>query len=1655
MSTAARPLCPKGNISTFLGQKYGSLSLPDVIMSEEFDVIMMALYSHKGRDTRNTHLLEKFYVLDENNSPPVYVLMNKNLIVPQLTSNDVDERKLGENQWEELHSELRSLIHKGVELAYLNGSLDSETRDRYFASDLENLTFLGMDGNDEPSKRCILVTRTIADLKNYAEDPRTQYFADVRYNDVDSRMELDQDCALKLDRLKKRLADQVTATNTVHSEVLWRYDDVIHPQLHKHYLQTLCQQLYDLCVRLIEVDVPLPELTAGHTVYDEAVQHWSRCRYTASTCLYDQHTSLNRLKDYLIGHLTTPLIVCGMPGSGKSKMISKLAFQISDILSGDYIVILRYIGHTPSANDLRQLLVSICQQIALTTGRADEEVPQKMKEVVKYFQNILDFIPPNIRLVIILDGLEQLHSDTQSLVLNWIPPSLLPNVKLVMSINSTASDLLDQLVSDVLPGKPESFLEMTAATVDECGDMLTHLLSAVDRSVTPTQMSALKRVIEGEPLPLYVELLANLAKDWNSFTDVSDVYLPLNCEDAVRDFFDRLESRHGYMMVSRALSYIVASSSGLSDCEIEDVLSLDEDVLNEIYPSYHPPVRRVPPMKWLTLKKDVEPFLSYRESDGVTVITWQHESFTHAVSSRYLHRDATFTLVHSNLADYFLGTWSGRPKPAAAPNGRKLPAGITSSDRRVPAQPHTFGDAGEGSFRFNKRMYNQVPRHLHLSGRYKELNSLAFFNYEWLYGKTRALSLQHVMDDFELNPIEEVGFVEEALRVSKHIIENDVSNLPAEITGHLLPYYAAYSNIRSLIRQCDTDGLRQCAMVPNFPYHHVPGTSLGYTLECPNVTERIVYLHDDRYLACKRNDDPNVLRFDLKTGEPIKSVFASIGELHVTPNNKYFIVVDHVTEKSIKIHEAETGSFLKQIILLNHIQGKGSLYKKGPLSITNERLCAVVTLSNSVLCICDIPSGDVLHVMPLEGRAHVCQITPDGKRVFCNSNAFLLSIDLISLQPLLKIPIGSLPNNLVLTQDGLRGYLSNDVDAKLTVMHMNGSQIDMIYRAVLDDKMPGDTVHKLAVSRNDELLLVRGIRNLLVYHRGSEKIIATFQKPPDMPEEFKLPKGHYVDMKFTNAEFTPDSKFIVGTMFRNIYLWQISSGSVVATIQAPIGVITKLVVSSHKSQVVTHVESSRDIQVWNISETLRKVITRDRLTEAVSEFQMTANNDISFVRCENSDELGLIDMRNGCMIDLLTHDSPIKDFAISPNGEWALVATHPRFQNTAFKLWNTGERRVALEVGNVAGYCVGSRNHPRIFMIAPKQDTFKAPYFISALTFGDGEFFEHGYPHQMTVVRSKPFMTRNERYLVVSSALDHGDDSNSSFSTSCIRAFDIDNGMAMSVTDASGIKFEEHLLDILDVQPCQGNVVAAIFSCKTHKDAAKGLTDSPGFDASEDQAYGLFFLDVAKESLTLLCIPFPRPNFQVGSHPLVFNSDCTFCIDEDANIFHTPSGKFICQLQTPEAAPPRAFALRSTVVVTYSGTMLYVTRIFDGATIGQCDVHSAICLVSVSSDDRTLMVGCSDGTVLSYTIIDPQRDNATLVLSTLPSRQVGNLEMFEKRLSRSWDKIDSDKCPSYSRPPSAVTLSTNDKQLLSQVKTRPQSAMAPGDTVKSRMCSVM
>jgi len=77
--------------------------------------------------------------------------------------------------------------------------------------------------------------------------------------------------------------------------------------------------------------------------------------------------------------------------------------------------------------------------------------------------------------------------------------------------------------------------------------------------------------------------------------------------------------------------------------------------------------------------------------------------------------------------------------------------------------------------------------------------------------------------------------------------------------------------------------------------------------------------------------------------------------------------------------------------------------------------------------------------------------------------------------------------------------------------------------------------------------------------------------------------------------------------------------------------------------------------------------------------------------------------------------------------------------------------------------------------------------------------------------------------------------------------------------------------------------------------------------------------------------------------------------------------------------------------------------------IGRARIHGgSVTSLAVCHDARTLVVGCSDGSVQSYVIVDVQHDdNWSHLLSGLDTRQTNNSfgVTTAAPASRSWDNV--------------------------------------------------
>ncbi|ESO12420.1 hypothetical protein HELRODRAFT_124792, partial [Helobdella robusta] len=208
------------------------------------------------------------------------------------------------------------------------------------------------------------------------------------------------------------------------------------------------------------------------------------------------------------------------------------------------------------------------------------------------------------------------------------------------------------------------FLEIEQLGTSLSLSLIQEWLTNSNRNLTADQLSVVNKSLASCSLPLYAKLVFEEICRWSSYTTVDTTTLEPTVNGIINKLLDNIEKYNGKIFVKHTLSYLTASKNGLSDVELEDVLSLDDDVLNDVFQHWLPPVRRIPPLLIPRLHDQLSSYLMEREANGIIVYYWYHRQFIFVAKRRYLNDLGHKLYIHSSLAHYFQGTWGGgKEKP--------------------------------------------------------------------------------------------------------------------------------------------------------------------------------------------------------------------------------------------------------------------------------------------------------------------------------------------------------------------------------------------------------------------------------------------------------------------------------------------------------------------------------------------------------------------------------------------------------------------------------------------------------------------------------------------------------------------------------------------------------------------------------------------------------------------------------------------------------------------------------------------------------------------------------------------------------------------------------------------------------------------------------
>ncbi|CAF3842914.1 unnamed protein product [Rotaria sordida] len=417
------------------------------------------------------------------------------------------------------------------------------------------------------------------------------------------------------------------------------------------YLTTFQENIFTAIKR--QIDYHMAQVRPKDILYEEVLENAIQCKMLNKRH-FPCENILTKVKSFVLSNTSQPCIIYGNSGTGKSSMMAHLILKIPYwfLDPNSVSVIIRFLGTTPLSSDIRRPLISIIHQICalyhidLSLSLNDSMIVQELKQLL---EQIFTKIPTNERLVLLFDSIDQLQTENYDCSM-WLPVNYPQNIKCILSTipvivethtthNKKEYKIVEGLMSHF---NDATFIEITKFDEHLAQQVFDSWLQHDHRRLTPLQMNWLKpklksyippdRSDDPEPTPLFLSLLYDITLTWYSFdNEAEDNFLSIKrTYDAIKYLYNQMSKKHGEVLFKRAMTYFVLAG-GLTDIELEDILSADNIVLQSVFVHYLPPLNifRLPSILWIRIRNDMQKYLVEKDVDNTSVIYFYHRSFEH------------------------------------------------------------------------------------------------------------------------------------------------------------------------------------------------------------------------------------------------------------------------------------------------------------------------------------------------------------------------------------------------------------------------------------------------------------------------------------------------------------------------------------------------------------------------------------------------------------------------------------------------------------------------------------------------------------------------------------------------------------------------------------------------------------------------------------------------------------------------------------------------------------------------------------------------------------------------------------------------------------------------------------------------------------------
>ncbi|CAF1235202.1 unnamed protein product [Adineta steineri] len=1303
------------NFVVFLCQKYGYRPLPTKIEEGEFSKVISV------SSTEDAALLKQWYKLDSNNIPSLFCLQPVSSIFTNFT-NRAHPRLMEEDQssWWETMGKLNRAVRVAALELYKQGLFTAHDNHRYNWSVTEQEVVRGILNAKDIVEHTLAFFRHIDNI-NIDLLRHSMKFIDITAKKVDVEAQ-----NMLSDLRDVRVAAALPESSIVRYTVEWSDDDGLNKNVHAEYLKDFIETFYRRIVELIDNGVRKQNTFPANRVFTEILQNLHVVN-NFSQDFQGRTDILERIRNYVQGSSKQPLVLWGEGGCGKSSMLAKIASEYSTWFptkNCSPIRVVRFLGTTPDSSSIGPLLRSICQQLCRLYQESEATIPNELSQLINYFKRLLGKTPNDKPLCIFLDSLDQISSSDGAHSMSWLPPTLPNHVKLIVSTLPGIFNILNTLRNII--DTPENFVQIKPLGEDLGKIVLKAWLARHHRTISDVQWLLVHERLTECNTPLYVKLVFDEIKLWKSYTKTQEKDLAKTVSTSINKLLGRIENQHGHILVEHALSYITASRSGLSEAELEDLISLDETVLNDIYQYHLPPIRRIPPLLWTRIRNDIPNYLVEREAEGVSVVSWYHRQFAEVSHERYLANPEERRRYHSQMADYFLGIWANRPKPFQFTDNQKRMFNLMSTDaeadRKVPAQPLIFTAKKEASteaaqntnasdVRYNLRKLSELPFQLIQSEREDDLYNHVLFNYDFIHAKLSCMPLNSCIYDyesaFEYIHDKEVKLMSDGLRLSSSVLAADPNNLACQIIGRLLPFYTTCPKIASFIDQCESIGLQHMGLVPAFNTLASPGGPLVYSLEAHQfAVYGLEVISSGQHLLTVSN---KFIVFDLSSGDTVRIVDPKIEGimtyLSVAPDQRYCVAIT-ISNQYI-ICNLLTGEYI-----LRDYQTPGSSTKPQTKSIFSSQpadplLGAAVSNTHFALWTSQMyqvytKKGELLTSQPTRYQIIQIELLPGPEvEIVCRSEeikpdqevardrliidyCFVTNpdhpnetIDINNNEP--RCLTGGRKNihsALILTRDKRRMYTCCEINDYNVEMYVNKphpinfktQRIWAFDHQLFENK---DRIFAFILSNDENYLMAVTFKGFKIFSFRSY-----LWKTCALPGGVRNIISGTKRLIYT-AVFSHDNRYCIACVKSTVYVFAIEWGELVASFDSHFGrilVLKGLLSGSGGNNYVITTGMDKTTKVWNLENAREKDISITQLDKALE--MMHISTDTQIIMAQTRTQLCLFDMKTGFIKGQLIaspHGSIYQCTAMCTNGLFAVTA-----ESGNLVVWDIEERRITF-----------------------------------------------------------------------------------------------------------------------------------------------------------------------------------------------------------------------------------------------------------------------------------------------------------------------------------------------------------------------------------------